>query len=177
MELFSQLADSIIRFYPRITSIALLADSSLEVLAASGGAPSEEQLRQYVAIRLAQSAVEACAADKYNVSVAVVDRAGNVRALLRADAAGPHTLDSATRKAYTSASTRTPTAVLVENIAKNPSAAELTTLEGFLVLAGGVPVKSGDETIGAIGVGGAPSGAIDEACAVAAIDANAELLK
>lgn len=47
VELFAQLADSIIRFYPRITSISLLADSSLEVLAASGGVPSEEHLRQY----------------------------------------------------------------------------------------------------------------------------------
>lgn len=151
------------------------------VLALTGAADaatlSEKNMPLDVATTLAQAAVEACAADKYNVSVAVVDRAGNIRALLRADAAGPHTLDSATRKAYTSASTRTPTAVMVENIAKNPSAAALTTLEGFLVLAGGVPVKSGDETIGAIGVGGAPSGAIDEACAIAAIDANAELLK
>jgi uncharacterized protein GlcG (DUF336 family) len=73
--------------------------------------------------------------------------------------AGPHTLDSATRKAYTSASTRAATAVIVENIAKNPSAAELARLEGFLVLAGGVPVKSGDETIGAI-VSAAPRRAV-----------------
>ena len=145
--------------------------------AANAATLSEKNMPLDVATKLAQSAVAACAADKYNVSVAVVDRAGNVRALLRADAAGPHTLDSATRKAYTSASTRAATAVIVESIAKNPSAAELARLDGFLVLAGGVPVKSGDETIGAIGVGGAPSGALDESCAAAAIDANAELLK
>ena len=144
--------------------------------AANAATLNEKNMPLDVATKLAQSAVAACAADKYNVSVAVVDRAGNVRALLRADAAGPHTLESATRTAYTSAS-RAATAAIVENIAKNPSAAELARLDGFLVLAGGVPVKSGDETIGAIGVGGAPSGALDEACAVAAIDANAELLK
>ena len=145
--------------------------------AANAATLNEKNMPLDVATKLAQSAVAACAADKYNVSVAVVDRAGNVRALLRADAAGPHTLESATRTAYPSASPRAATAAIVENIAKNPSAAELARLDGFLVLAGGVPVKSGDETIGAIGVGGAPSGALDEACAVAAIDANAELLK
>lgn len=47
VELFTQLAESIIRFYPRITSITLLADGSLEVLAVSGGAPTDSQLRQY----------------------------------------------------------------------------------------------------------------------------------
>ena len=41
---------------------------------------------------------------------------------------------------------------------------------GFLLLAGGLPVKEGDEVIGAIGIGGAPGGHLDEACAQAAID-------
>jgi uncharacterized protein GlcG (DUF336 family) len=40
---------------------------------------------------------------------------------------------------------------------------------GFLTLGGGVPIKVGDEVIGAVGVGGAPGGHLDEACAVAAI--------
>lgn len=47
VELFTQLADSIIRFYPRITSITLLADGSLQELAVSGKGPSAHQLRQY----------------------------------------------------------------------------------------------------------------------------------
>lgn len=47
VELFTQLADSIIRFYPRITSIALLADGSLATLAVSGGKPSAAQLQQF----------------------------------------------------------------------------------------------------------------------------------
>jgi len=47
VELFTQLADSIIRFYPRISSIVLLADGSFAPLAVSGGRPSASQLRQY----------------------------------------------------------------------------------------------------------------------------------
>ena len=41
---------------------------------------------------------------------------------------------------------------------------------GLLLLAGGLPVKEGEEVIGAIGIGGAPGGHLDEACAQQAID-------
>lgn len=91
-ELFTQLADSIIRFYPRITSIALLADSSLEVLAVSGGAPSEEQLRQYAeaaptlprgtAIMLAEQA----GGGSYQLLKRTSDEAGSLLIALTIDA-------------------------------------------------------------------------------------------
>ncbi len=45
------------------------------------------------------------------------------------------------------------------------------------MLAGGVPVKAGSETIGAIGVGGAPGGNLDEACANAALAKVQDQLK
>ena len=35
---------------------------------------------------------------------------------------------------------------------------------------GGVPIKVGDETIGAVGASGAPGGKLDDACARAGID-------
>ncbi len=57
----------------------------------------------------------------YNVTATVVDRAGVVRAVLRADNAGPHTVDAARRKAFTSASTRLPTSTVAENVQKNPA--------------------------------------------------------
>jgi hypothetical protein len=66
---------------------------------------------------------------------------------------------------------------MVENIQKNQTAAQLVAIDGFLVLAGGVPVKLGKETIGAIGVGGAPGGHLDEACANAAIAKVQDQLK
>lgn len=130
-----------------------------------------------LAVSIASQAVEACAADKYNVTAAVVDRAGVLRALQRGDRAGPHTVDAARAKAFTSASSRTPTSKMAENIQKNPAAAELTSIDGFLVLAGGVPIKAGDETIGAIGVGGAPGGNLDEACALSALEKVKDQLK
>jgi uncharacterized protein GlcG (DUF336 family) len=66
---------------------------------------------------------------------------------------------------------------MARTIQQNPGAAQLVAVDGFLVLAGGVPIKVGNETIGAVGVGGAPGGDIDEACANAALKQVAHKLK
>lgn len=137
--------------------------------AASAQVLDEKNISMDLASTIAREAVAACSAEGYNVSAAVVDRAGVLRALLRADNAGSHTPEAARQKAYTSSSSRMPTSAMAENITKNPAAAELASIDGFLVLAGGVPVKVGNVTIGAVGVGGAPGGQFDEACAIAAI--------
>jgi uncharacterized protein GlcG (DUF336 family) len=105
----------------------------------------------------------------YNVSVTVVDAAGLTRAVQRMDNAGPHTLTASYQKAFTSASSGAATSQLLENSNKYPAAKNLGDIPGFLLLAGGVPVKENNATIGAIGIGGAPSGDIDEACALDAI--------
>ena len=128
-------------------------------------------------VDLAQAAVAACAADGYNVAAAVTDRSGILLALVRAENAGAHTADAATAKAYTSASSRNPTSGMAKTVAENPAAAGLVHIPGFLVLAGGVPVKAGKATIGAIGVGGAPGGQFDEACAMKALETHAKRLK
>ncbi|MFD1329097.1 GlcG/HbpS family heme-binding protein [Mycoplana ramosa] len=130
-----------------------------------------------LAVDLAQAAVAACAVDGYNVAAAVTDRSGILLALVRAENAGAHTADAATAKAYTSASSRNPTSGMAKNVAENPAAAGLVDIPGFLVLAGGVPVKVGKATIGSIGVGGAPGGQFDEACAMKALESHAKRLK
>jgi len=69
------------------------------------------------------------------------------------------------------------TLAMMAGAQQNPAAANLVHIPGFLLLGGGVPVKVGTETIGAIGVGGAPGGHLDEQCAVAALDKAKDLLK
>jgi uncharacterized protein GlcG (DUF336 family) len=69
------------------------------------------------------------------------------------------------------------TLAMMEGAQKNPAAANLTDIPGFLLLGGGVPVRVGNEVIGAVGVGGAPGGHLDEQCAVAALDKVKDLLK
>ena len=95
---------------------------------------------------------------------------GHVRAMQRADNAGPHTLEASRLKAYTSASARNTTLAMMEAAQKNPAAANLKDIPGFLLLGGGVPVRAGTEVIGAVGVGGAPGGHLDEQCAMAALE-------
>lgn len=137
----------------------------------------ERNISLALAQEIAQSAVAACLQKNVNVAATVVDRAGLVRAVLRADNAGPHTVDASRAKAFTSVSTRAPTANLGENAQKNPGAQFLNDIPGFLLLAGGMPIRSGDAVIGAIGVGGAPAGTTDAECAVAALELVKDKLK
>ncbi|MNR69159.1 hypothetical protein D3C85_1942210 [compost metagenome] len=58
----------------------------------------------------------------------------------------------------------------MESAQSNAGAQNMRDVPGFLLLAGGLPVKEGDEVIGAIGIGGAPGGQLDEACAQQALD-------
>ncbi len=157
--------------------IAFTAALALIPAAAGAQVLQERNLSMALAQEIAQGAVAACAAKNFAVTATVVDRAGLVRAVLRADRAGPHTVEASKAKAYTSASARNATTAIMENAEKNPAARHLASINGFLLLGGGLPVRAGDEVIGAVGVGGAPGGHIDEECAKAALDAVAAKLK
>ena len=111
-----------------------------------------------LAAEAAAAAVEACAGRGYRVSAAVVDRSGVLKALLRADGAGPHTVSSARDKAYTAASLRAGTSQVLETVRTNPAAQRLPDIEGFLIVGGGLPICVGEEVVGAIGVGGRAEG-------------------
>lgn len=131
---------------------------------------SEKNISLADAKSLANAAVESCMGDGYNVSVTVVDRGGNVKVVERMDNAGPHTIKGSAQKAFTALSTRTSTSTVMENTQKNAGAANMKDIPGFLLLGGGLPVKIGNETIGAIGIAGAPGGHLDEICAQKALD-------
>ncbi|WP_062366918.1 GlcG/HbpS family heme-binding protein [Variovorax paradoxus] len=148
----------------------LLAASAVQAQTPAPAVRTEKNISLALANQIAAEAVAACAVNGYNVAATVVDRAGTVRAVQRADNAGPHTLASSERKAWTSASAKSATQAMMEGAQKNPGAANLVYLPGFLLLGGGVPVKSGNEVIGAVGVGGAPGGHLDDQCANAAIE-------
>jgi len=134
--------------------------------------PKESVLALSMANKAIQAALEACKKDGYRVSVSVVDRAGVLRAMGRADGAGPHTVDSSRKKAYTAASVRRPTSELADLITKIPSLQSLRDMNGdILILGGGLPIEIGGEVVGGIGVGGAPGTHLDDACAQEGLDA------
>lgn len=137
----------------------------------------EKNLSLALAMDAARNAVQFCSEKGWNVTAAVVDRSGQIIVQLRTDGAGPHTLDASRRKAFTSASARNNTSAILENVQKNPGAANLPMIDGFLVLGGGMPIRVGNEVIGAIGVGGAPGGHLDDQCAEAGISSIRDRLK
>ncbi len=156
----------------------ILAALSLAATAASAqGVRTEKNLSLELASQIAAQSVAACTANGYAVTATVVDRAGGVRAVQRADNAGPHTVEASRAKAFTSASAKAPSLAIMENAQKNPGAANLKDIPGFLLLGGGVPVKVDNEVIGAVGVAGAPGGHLDDQCAQAALSKVADLLK
>ncbi len=142
------------------------------VVAAADELPKESVLPLSLANKAVQVALDACRKDGYRVSVSVVDRGGVLRAMGRANGAGPHTVDSSRKKAYTAASLRRPTTELAELINKVPTLQALRDMnEQVLMLGGGLPIEIGGDVVGGIGVGGAPGAHLDDACAQAALDA------
>ncbi|RYF40512.1 MAG: heme-binding protein [Comamonadaceae bacterium] len=164
-----------------MTKSATASILALTLLAAAGAHAqairTERNISLDLANQIAAATVASCTAGGYAVTATVVDRQGTVRAVQRADNAGPHTLGASLHKAFTSASARNNTLAMMESAQKNPAAANLVNIPGFLLLGGGVPVRVGNEVIGAVGVGGAPGGHLDEQCAVAGLDKVKELLK
>ena len=149
---------------------SLVACSSIDAVAADP-LPTEtfKILPTALAVEAAEAAIASCKGQGYSISVAIVDRAGNLNLLLVGDGASALSRDLSRRKAYTSATRRTTTADLAKQVA-TPGAFNPTLYDTELVTArGGVPIKVGNETIGAIGVSGAPGGDKDEACADAGL--------
>ena len=134
--------------------------------------PKESVIPLGTAQKAIAAALEACRKDGYRVSVSVVDRAGVLRAMGRADGAGSHTVDSSRKKAYTAASAWRSTSELADLITKVPSLQALRDINSeILILGGGLPIEIGGEVLGGIGVGGAPGTHLDDACAQDGLDA------
>ena len=134
--------------------------------------PREATLPLSLANKAMQAAVEACKKDGYRVSVSVVDPGGVLRVMGRADGAGPHTVDSSRKKAYTAVSIRRPTSELADLIVKVPTLEALRDMNSeILILGGGLPIEIGGDVVGGIGVGGAPGTHLDDACAQRGLDA------
>ena len=137
---------------------------------------THRDLSYSMAKTIAETAIDSCAAKGYAVSAVVVDRAGEVIVAMRADNAGPHTMENARRKAYTARSFRTSTTAYAKRFADNdPVVRQQVTLPNVIAIPGGLPVKLGDEVIAGVGVSGSPG--VDEPCVQAGLDKVAEQLK
>jgi len=146
------------------------------------GAPAHAELMTHkdltasIAIAIVQSTIEACKANGYAVSATVVGRNGEILAQARGDNTGPHTIENSFRKAYTARTFRIPSGEMVERLKSNPTLG-LIHLSNVIANQGALPIKLGDEVIGAAGASGAPGGEKDEACVKAALEKVADQLK
>lgn len=156
--------------------IAAAASLALAQPTLAQGVVTTHQLTADAANAMVMAAMEQCRKDGYKVAAAVIDRGGNLQAFIRDAGTGPHTQDSARKKAFTSATFGITSAEFATRMA-NPAAAGLKEVPGVIPLGGGVPIKVGNEVIGGIGVGGAPGADKDEACANAGLQKIADQLK
>ncbi|EBI8329507.1 heme-binding protein [Salmonella enterica] len=153
----------------RILFSAILLGSMVSTAGAATGVLNQKNLSLDLADKVAQNTLQACAKDGYNVAVTLVDRSGTPLLMKRMDNAGPHTVEASRMKAFTALTTKNLTGNVMKGAQSNAGAANLRYIPDFLLLAGAVPVKVGDQVIGAVGVGGAPGGNFDEACALAGV--------
>ncbi len=133
----------------------------------------EPNVSAKMALTIAETALAECGS---HVSVAVVDRSGRMRVFVQGDNAAPHNLELARRKAYTA---RTFGRTSIEWAQRTETQLQgQRQLSEVIPLQGGVPIKVGNETIGGVGLSGAPMGGPqEEACGKAGIAKVADDLK
>jgi uncharacterized protein GlcG (DUF336 family) len=139
------------------------------------GLVTERNISLAMAQAIANAAMEKCKEMGYRVSVTVVDRAGLPIVMLRGDGAGLHTPEGSDRKAYTARTFRIPSADFVKRMLNDPASVGSKEYSRVLALGGGLPIKVGDDVVGAIGVSGSPGK--DDECSKAGIDKVADQLK
>jgi uncharacterized protein GlcG (DUF336 family) len=137
---------------------------------------SHRDVGSHMAMAMVAAAVAKCEQNGNGLTVAVVDREGKLRALLVADTAAPHHVELAQRKAYTALTARRSSAEWAKATEPGSRIAGQRNMAKVIPLSGGVPVKVGEETIGAIGVSGSTTEQ-DEVCALAGVAGVADQLK
>ena len=159
--------------------IILMVGAAL-ALALSSASQAQVISRRDVSSRMATAIVAAavarCEKDGGGLTVAVVGRQGEVRALLVADDARPHHVELAQRKAYTALTARRTSADWAKATEPGSQIAGQRSMAKVIPLSGGVPIKAGEETIGAVGVSGSATEQ-DEVCALAGVTGVAGQLK
>ena len=132
----------------------------------------EKNISMRMALIIIEGTIEQCTRDGHKVSVVIVDRAGNVAASLRGDGTKPHMLEFARLKAYTALTNpRGMTSLEFRRLTDDPERGKsyLKQIPGVIAVGGGIPIRAGNEVIGAVGVSGAPGEELDEVCANAGI--------
>lgn len=136
-----------------------------------------KSLTPETALNAAKAAMDACRKNGYQVTVAIVDRAGLTQILIRDRFAGPHTIDVATNKAWTAASMKMSTTIFAAETQAGKPMSALRSHARVMAAGGGLVIEGAGTLLGGIGVSGAPGGDADDACANAGLKAISEALE
>jgi len=156
-----------------IAGVALAA--ILASPAAAQGVLTQKNVSLALAQEIANAALAKCRSMGFKISVSVVNRDGLPMIMMYEEGAGLNTREGSDRKAYTAAAFHSPSAAFVKRMHDNPDSAGSIQYSRVLALSGGLPIKVGNDTIGAVGVSGTPGQ--DDVCSQAGIDKVADQLK
>jgi uncharacterized protein GlcG (DUF336 family) len=156
-----------------LASIAVA--TALSAPAGAQGIVTQKNITLALAQTIANAAIAQCRSIGYKISVTVVDREGLPLAMMRDDGAGLSTPEGSDRKAYTARAFSQPSADFVKRLQDRPDTVGSRHYSRVLALAGGLPIKVGDEVVGAVGVSGTPGK--DDECSQAGINKVADQLK
>ncbi len=147
-----------------VASVILLTAALGPAALAANGAVTVHDMSLDMAKAAADATLTACRAKGYRTAVTVVDRAGEVIVAMRDELATTQMAEMSRRKAYTARMFRRSTLDWAKRTAEDPALAPQRDLPNVLALAGGVPIKLGEETIGAVASSGSTQ-ELDDACA------------
>ena len=143
---------------------------------ASAQTVTHKDLSIDAAVTIATTAMADCKAKGYKVSATVVGRNGEAMLQLRGDGTGPHTMENSFKKAFTARTFRIASGEMEKRLKDNPQMGA-QYLTGFTTARGGLPIKIGEDVVGAAAVSGAPGGEKDEACVQTGLDKVKDQLK
>ncbi len=161
---------------PVAGALAVVAVLCASTVRADDALQSFKVMTPETALELARATLAECRKRGYQVAVAVVDRSGVVQVVLRDRFAGPHTPETARRKAWTAISFRVDTLTLARQTESGSAQSGVRHVSEAIMVGGGVPVESAGSIVGGVGVSGAPGGEADDGCARAGIAAILEKL-
>ena len=157
----------------------LPAPASYPPVVGEKGVVTAHELSIDLAERIARGGIDACRKMGFHTTMAVIDSSGTLKAFLRDEKTGPHTITLAQDKAFTALTlaSRFATSGAFATARNSTLGSPMTNIKGVVGVAGGVPIKYRGEVIGAVASSGAVGGANDEKCSQAGIDAVADQLK
>jgi uncharacterized protein GlcG (DUF336 family) len=147
------------------------------------GLITTQKLSAALANELVGESVADCAKKGYKVVAVVVDLDGVRQAMLRGDGAPIHSVDNAYYKAYSIASIglsrkEETSKQMFDRMAKAaPTTVPQTPLPNVTYAQGALAIMANGNTIGGLGVSGAPGGQFDEECARTAMNKIKDRMK